>query len=214
MTPRLPTGETPFYPLSLSRTAANPKPRETSAYYLRNPQRSGKPYKGKPTKKHKGSDICNDREPGDELVPGRYSRNKKYFTPNDARLVAVADGFVSYVGPGKIWLNLGGKLYAGYGHVEKSYVKKGEPVYAGQIIGEPGSYGSSWVHLHFVTKRRIGKRKYAYLDPISMLEGARYQYPDSKLEPSAERPPIEKPKKRKGGSPWPLILLLLWLSEK
>lgn len=209
----LPAGKTPYYPLTMSRIAAHAKARETSAYYLRNPSRSGKPYKGKPTKKHKGSDLTWDREPSDELVPGRHSRSKKYFTPSDARLVAVADGTVDYTGPGRIWLNLGSDLFAGYGHVGKSYVKHGEPVYAGQIIGEPGKHKTAWVHLHFATKRKIGPRRYQYLDPVSMLAGARYQYPDSKLEPSLDPPPpVKKP--TNGGDSWPWILLLLWLSQQ
>ena len=86
-------------------------------------------------------------------------------------IVATADGKVVYAGNALrsygnlVVLSHGRGFFSVYAHNKKNYVKKGERVYKGQVIGLLGQTGrATGVHLHFEIRRNSRS-----LDPVKYV---------------------------------------------
>ena len=95
-----------------------------------------------------------------------------------SHILASAEGKVIYSAAGirgygnMIVLSHGNQLYTVYAHNRKNLVKKGDRVFAGQVIGQVGSTGrSSGPHLHFEV--REAKKS---VDPLAYLTGRPQNY--------------------------------------
>lgn len=107
---------------------------------------------------------------------GRTHHAIDYSAPKGTPIYAVADGIVSRAdsrdpaGGNIIELTSqqgNDKLQAVYAHLDKMYVKPGQSVRAGQIIGQTGATGQvSGAHLHFELKLNG-----AALDPQKYING-------------------------------------------
>lgn len=87
-------------------------------------------------------------------------------------VLAAADGTISFEGPASgfgpnyVTEGVAGGLELGYGHMSKAYVRSGQQVKAGQIIGLVGSEGlSTGPHLHFQIKQNG-----SYINPLTWLQ--------------------------------------------
>ena len=87
-------------------------------------------------------------------------------------IVATADGKTVYSGSGLssygnlIVLSHGGGIFSVYAHNKKNFVKRGQRVYKGQVIGQLGQTGrTTGPHLHFEIRknsRPLNPIKYVY----------------------------------------------------
>ena len=78
----------------------------------------------------------------------------------------VVSVFYNQTGGNQIILERNDGFRSGFAHLSETFVKKGQKVSLGQIIGKVGNTGNSTgSHLHFILKSKYGK----YLDPKKLL---------------------------------------------
>lgn len=96
------------------------------------------------------------------------------FAPRKTPVLAVRDGIITTTGNGGrggkyIWLKASGdKFNYYYAHLDKQYVKPGQKVKAGQVIGTVGNTGNARftpAHLHFGMYSRAGA-----VDPLPYVK--------------------------------------------
>jgi lipoprotein NlpD len=106
-------------------------------------------------------------------VTGKFdpvrSKGIEIAAPEDAPIVAVADGTVSYTGSPRDYGNLvilkhGEDLLSVYAHVKTVVVKEGQAVQRGQVIATAGKSGSGPATVHFEARRNR-----APVDPLELL---------------------------------------------
>jgi len=104
---------------------------------------------------------------------GGFHRGVDIAASFDSYIIAAADGTVSAAGRHKflsgygnaVLLSHGGDIFTYYAHMNKVFVKKGQNVEQGQMIGTVGNSGkSTGPHLHF--ELIIKKRLY---DPVPFM---------------------------------------------
>jgi lipoprotein NlpD len=106
-------------------------------------------------------------------VTGKFdptrSKGIEIAAPEDAPIVAVADGTVSYTGSPRDYGNLvilkhGEDLLSVYAHAKTVVVKEGQAVQRGQVIATAGKSGSGPATVHFEARRNR-----APVDPLELL---------------------------------------------
>lgn len=111
-----------------------------------------------------GFGVINGRDPGGHKgIDMAAPLGTPVLAPHDG--VITFEGAATGFGANYVTEDVGGGLIAGFGHMEKAFVRAGQQVKAGQIIGLVGSEGeSTGPHLHFQLKGSGG-----FINPLTWL---------------------------------------------
>jgi murein DD-endopeptidase MepM/ murein hydrolase activator NlpD len=106
---------------------------------------------------------------------GRFHEGLDLSAPEGTKIFAAHDGTVvfessSYGGYGRIVAIKGKNLLTVYAHCSKNRVSTGDTIERGDWIADVGQTGSaSGPHLHFETRVRDQKGRYAAVDPLAFF---------------------------------------------